>query len=79
MRSARLLVVGSCRGADDEARLGALKELAGRLGLGDTVEWWAEGRGRAEGGGGGNEARLGSQDLVTPLGWGTRWSGWHAQ
>lgn len=37
--SARLKLVGSCRNADDEARLEALKKYAVEVGVGDSVDW----------------------------------------
>ena len=36
-------MVGSCRNADDEARLAALKAYAQELGIAGDVDWWGGG------------------------------------
>ena len=38
-------MVGSCRNADDEARLAALKAYAQELGIAADVDWWERGGG----------------------------------
>lgn len=40
MLVATLKLIGSCRGADDEARLQELQAYATRLGLSECVEWF---------------------------------------
>ena len=40
LAAARLKMVGSCRNADDEARLAALKAYAQELGIAGDVDWW---------------------------------------